>query len=108
MRLDFLQRLGGYLLVERGENGLALGRGQVFENVGDIGWVQLRQALMLDLQFHAPRRVDLDHVDKFPGNHARRKFPCEGVERLPGHRALEQSANRATQPDLDLQHAEVL
>jgi hypothetical protein len=68
--LDLFESLGGHLFVERGEDGLALGRRQIFQNVGQVGGVHLGQPLVLDAQLDAPRRIDLDDVDKLPGNAA--------------------------------------
>ena len=43
--IDLLERLGGDFLVDRLEHRFALGRRQVLDDVGDVGRVQLREAL---------------------------------------------------------------
>ncbi len=46
--LDLFEGLGGDLLVERDEEGLAFGGGEFLEDVGDVGGVHLREAILLD------------------------------------------------------------
>ena len=70
--LDLFQGFGGHFFVQRGKHRLALGRRQIFKNLGQVGGVHLGQPLVLDAQLHAPRRVHLDHVHKLPGNAAAR------------------------------------
>jgi hypothetical protein len=69
--LDLFQSLGGHLLVERGEDGLALGGRQIFQNVGQLGGVDAGEALVFDAQLDAPRGIGLNDIDKLPGNSAR-------------------------------------
>ena len=43
--IDLLERLGGDFLVDRLEHRFALGRRQILDDVGDVGRVELREAL---------------------------------------------------------------
>jgi hypothetical protein len=104
--LDLFEGLGGHLFVERGEDGLALGGGQVFENIGQVGGVHLGQPLVLDAQLDAARRIDLDDVDKLPGNAAEGELARELFQRGARQQALEDAAEGAAQPHLDLGHAQ--
>ena len=61
---------GGDFFVEGLEDGFALGRRQVFHDVGDVGGMQLRQAVERDLQLDPARGIGLDQIDELPGNHA--------------------------------------
>jgi hypothetical protein len=85
--IDLFERLRRHFLVQRGEDGFALGRRQIGEDFGQFGGVHFAQALVLDLELDAPRRVDLDHVDKLPRNAVRGKAAgerFEGVAREAG------------------------
>ena len=72
--IDLLQGFGGDLFVEGLEDGFALGWGQVLDNVGDVGGMQLGQAIERDLQLDAAGGINLDEVNKFPRNHPRRNL----------------------------------
>ena len=68
--LDLFESLGGHFFIERGEDDLALGGGQVFKNVSQVGGVHLAQPLILDAQLDAAGGIDLDNVNKLPRNAA--------------------------------------
>ena len=94
---DLLQRLGRRLFVQRLKHGLALVGRQIFDDVGDVGGVQLGKAFMGDLQLHPPRWIGLDHIDKIPRNAARRDSPQQRVQRSSAapHRATGGGRRRA-------------
>ena len=66
--LDFGQRIGGRFAVDGFEDGLALGRAQVFDDVGQVGRVHLLQLLVGDIQPQAAQRIGLDHIGEFPAD----------------------------------------
>ena len=72
--IELLERLGGDFLVDRFEHRLALGRRQIFDDVRDVGGVQLREAAIGDLQLDAARRIGLEQVDVLPRDDARRNL----------------------------------
>ena len=78
--IDFLERFGGDFFVERSKHRLAFRRGKVFEDLGQIRRMHGSQPLVLDAQLDAPRRVNLDHIDKLPGNAARGETARKGFE----------------------------
>ena len=104
--IDFLERLGGDFLVERFEHGFLFGRRQVFDDVGDVGRMHLRQAFVGDLQLHAPRRVGLDQVDVLPGDDARRNLFEQRAQRERRDDAFGQAADRAAGADVDREDVE--
>ena len=53
-------------LVERTQDGLPLCRRDFFHNVGDVRRVEFGKLLARKPQLHAPQRIGLDQVDKFP------------------------------------------
>ncbi len=106
MGLDLFEGLGGHLFVERGEDDLALGGGQVFENIGQVGGVHLGQPLVLDAQLDAAGGIDLDDIDKLPGDAAEGEFARELFQRGAGQQALEDAAECAAQAHLDLGDAQ--
>ena len=56
-----------------------MGRRQVFDDVRDVGGVELREALVRDLQLHAPRWIGFEQIDVLPRDHARR----HAIEKRP-------------------------
>ena len=70
------------------EHRLALGRRQVFDDVGDVGRVQLREPFVGDLQLDPPRRVGLDEIDELPRDHPRRDLVEQGAQGERGDDAL--------------------
>ena len=93
--IDFLERLGGDFLIERGKDGFAFGWSKVFEDLGQVGGVHLAEPLVFDAQLDAARRIDFDDVDKLPGNAARGKAAGEGLELRARQQALEDAAQGA-------------
>ncbi len=65
----------------RDEEGLALGGGEVLEDVGDVGGVHLREAVLLDLEADAAGGVALDEVDEVPGDDAGAEAGGDAVRR---------------------------
>ena len=82
--LDLFQRLGGDLLVQRDEESLAFGWGQLLEDVGDVGRVHLREAVLLDLEADAAGGVAVDQIDEVPWNDARAEPGGDSIDRGSG------------------------
>ena len=93
--IELGNRFGGGFLVERTDDGLALGGRELFHDVREIGGMQLRQLFAGEAEFHAAQRVGLDQVDEFPRNRPRggsfsecagwpweERFPAAGGARL--------------------------
>ena len=91
--IDLLQGLGGYFLVQSLEDGFALGRRQVLHDVGNVGRMQLGQAVKGDLQLDAAGRIGLDEIDKLPRDHPGRNSLQQQVQRGRRHHALQQPAD---------------
>ena len=99
--IDLFERLGGDLLVDRLEHRFALGRREILDDVGDVGRVQLRQALVGDLQLDAPRRIGLEQIDELPRDHPRRNPLEQRAQRERRDDALRQAPDRAAGADVD-------
>jgi len=56
----------GGLIIQGFDQGFLFFVTQVFQDVGDIGRVQLRQPVIGDFQLNPPRRVRFNQVHKFP------------------------------------------
>jgi hypothetical protein len=107
-RLDFFEGVGGNFLVEGAEDGFALGGGEVFEDVGDVGGVELGEALVFDLELDAAGGVDFDEVDEVPGDDAGGEADEERVEEGFGQEAVEDAAGGSAEADFDFGDAEVV
>ena len=93
--VDLFQRLGGDFFVERLEDGFALGRSKVFDDVSNVGRVQFRQAVERNLQLDPARRIGLDKINEFPRDHPRRNFGQSSLQRRGGNHAFQQPADGA-------------
>ena len=81
VRVELLERLGGDLFVERFEHGFALGGRQVFDDVGDVGRMHLREAFVGNLQLDPAGRVGLEQIDELPRDDARRNLLEQRAQR---------------------------
>lgn len=99
---NLLKGVGGDLFIERGKDGLPLGRGQVFENLGELRGVHLGQPFVFDAQLDAAGGVNLDDIDKLPGDAAGGEVAGERVELRTGQQTLEDAAEGSTEAHLDL------
>src|SRR4051812_12354814 len=99
--MDLFQRVGGHFLVQSFEDCLALGGGEFFDDVGNVGGGQSRQALGLDAQLDPARRGSLDKVPKLPGGNAWRDLIQQGSQRYAWNHSPEQAANGATSANID-------
>ena len=64
------------------EEGLALGGGEILEDVGDVGGVHLREAVLLDLELDAAGGVAIDEIDEVPGDDAGAEAGGDAVDRF--------------------------
>src|ERR1019366_5271451 len=99
-RIDFLQGVGGNSLVKGLENGFALGGSEGFDDVRNIGGMQLGQALQRDLQLYAAGGIDLDQVNKFPRNHPRWNLGQQQIQWSRRHDSLQQAAHCAARSNI--------
>ena len=79
-RLDLLERFRRGFFGQAGEDGFALRRSEIFQNVGNVGRVQLGQPLLADFQTHATRRIAVDQVHAAPGNAAGGNVAGYGID----------------------------
>ena len=70
--IDFFQGFRGDIFVEGAEDGLPLVGGEVFDDVGDVGRVELGEALVGNFQLDPAGRIGFDEIDKSPGDGAER------------------------------------
>jgi hypothetical protein len=98
-RFDFLQRLGGNLLVETLKKRLPLWRSELLQNVGNIRRMHLGEPVLVHLQANTACRVD--KVYEVPWDYARTEAACEPVYR-PCWKSLEETANGSSETNLDL------
>jgi hypothetical protein len=103
--LDLLEGLGGDLFVEGDEESLALGRGKFLEDVGDVGGVHLREAILLDAEANPACRVTVDEVDEVPGDHAGAETGGDLIDWSLG-KALEEATYCAAHANFNLGDAE--
>ena len=75
--------------------------GEILDDVGDVGRMQLGQTLVGDLQFDAARRIGFEQVDELPGDDARRNPLEQGAQRERRHDALREPADGAAGADVD-------
>ena len=87
--IDLFQGLGGDLVVQCLEDGLAFGGRKIFHNVGNVSRMQLGQPIEGNLQLNAAGGVNLNEVDEFPGNHPRRYLRQQQLQRRRRHHALQ-------------------
>src|SRR5208337_1731901 len=90
--LDLFESFRGHIFVKRSKDDLAFGGRQVFENIGQVGGVHLGQPFILDAQLDAAGRINLDDVNKLPGNAAGSEFAGKLFQRGPGQQALKDAA----------------
>ena len=97
---DLFEGLGGDLFVEAAEESPALGRSEVFKDVGDVGGVHLREAIVLHLEADTARGVAIDEVDELPGDDVGAEAAGDALD--GGVReAFEEAADGAAEADLD-------
>jgi len=99
--LYFFERFGGHVLIKGAEDGFALVRGEVFDDVGDVGGVQLGQTLVRNLELDAARGISLDEIDEGPGNGAGRNFLDQDFQRGAGRESAQQAADGPAGADVD-------
>ena len=76
-RVEFCQHGRRGLFIERGDDGLALGSGNVFHDVREVRGVEVLELLVGDAQLDAAQGVRLDQVDEFPANQPGGQFFLE-------------------------------
>ncbi len=103
--LDLFEGLGGYLFIEADEEGVAFGRGELLEDVGDVGGVHLGEAVLLDLEADATGRVAIDEIDELPGDDAGAEAGGDAID-CSGGKALEEATDGSAKADLDLGNTE--
>lgn len=79
---------------------MALGGSQLFEDVGDVRGVHLREAVLLDLQADAAGWITVDKVDEVPRDNAGTKAAGDAIYRLFGA-ALKEAPDGTAHPNLD-------
>src|SRR6201996_9301298 len=99
--LNLFERFGGGLLGKAGENGLALGGCEFFEDVRDVRRVQLGEAFLAYLEADAARGIAVDDVDAAPGDESRRDTVHDAVDGARGQ-PLQQPASGAAESDFDV------
>src|SRR5579863_9749369 len=103
---DFLQGLGCDALIQSLEYSLAFVGSQVFDNVGNVGRVQLCETLVGDFKFHAAGGIRLDHVNKIPRNRTGRNPAEERLQCRPGGDAAQQAPDGSTSANVHRQDAQ--
>ena len=76
---DLFQRFSCHVLIERLKDCLTLIGSEIFDDVGDIGGMQLCESIVRDFQLHPASRIGFDHIDKIPWNSVGRNLAEECV-----------------------------
>ncbi len=84
---------------------MAFGGGELFKDVGDVGGVHLREAILLDLETDAAGGVAVDEVDEVPWDDAGAEAGGDAVDGIFGE-AFEESADSSPHAHFDLGDAE--
>lgn len=72
--VEFREDGGGGFFVERGDNALALGGGEFFHHLREIGGMEIFEFFMRDAELDATQGIRLDEIDEFPADGALREF----------------------------------
>jgi len=99
--IDFFQSFRGDIFVESAEDGLAFVGCEVFDNIGDVGGMELGQPVVRNLQLDAASGIGLDEIDESPGDGARGDFLDQKVQGGAGRESAQKAAYRATGADID-------
>ena len=99
--LELFEGFGGNVFVQGAEDGFALIRGEIFDDVGDVGWMECGQTLVRDFEFDAARGVGFDKVNETPGDGAGRNSLEQGVERSAGREASQKTPDGAADANVD-------
>ena len=91
--------------VESFEHGFAFVGREIFDDVGNVGGMQLGQAIVRNLELDAAGGIGLDEVDEDPRNGAGRNAVEQGVQSGTGSESAQQAANRAAGADVDRMNA---
>lgn len=104
--VDLFESFCGDLFVESAEDGFAFVGGEVFDDVGDVGGVELGQALVRDLQLDAASGIGFDEIDESPGDGTQGNFIDKDMEGGTGRESAKEAANCATGADIDRSNPE--
>src|SRR5207245_920107 len=96
-RIQFGQRLGGRLLVERSDDRLPLGGREFFHNVRQVRRVHTFELVVGDPQLHPPQRVRLDQIHKLPAYGSGWQFLLDAPDEYRRSQTLQQ-APRSPRP----------
>src|SRR5450755_280690 len=102
--LNFLQGTGCNIVGEGFKDRFTFVGSQIFDDVGDVGGMELGQAVVGDFQLYPPGRIRLDEVNKLPRDAARRDLPQQRPQRHQRNHALQQSPDRAARTDVNRAH----
>ena len=104
--VEFGEDGGGGFFVERGDDALALGGGEFFHHLSEIGGVEIFEFFVRDAEFDATKGIGLDEIDEFPADGALREFALELAYEAGRGESLEKAADGAGDADIDLCDAE--
>src|SRR5258708_2659585 len=77
---------------------------QVLHDVCDVGWMELGQPIMRNLELHAARWIGFDQIDEIPWDVARWNFPQQSVQRRFWRHTTKEPAHRSTRAHVDRKH----
>ncbi len=104
--VQLFERAGRDLFIERLENGLALGRRQILDDVRDIGRVERRKPLIGDLELHTAGWIALEEIDEMPRNDPRGNPREQLSETVPGHDSAGEPSDGPPRADVDAEHGQ--
>src|SRR5438067_303378 len=105
--IDLFDSFGGYLLVQALEHGFTFRRRKLFEDVRNIGRMQARQPLVLDLQFDPPRRIGFDQVHELPWNDLGGYLLDQPLDCVLRYHAPEQPPHSTARTNVNLSHLQL-
>ncbi len=104
--IEFREDGGGGFFVERGDDALALGGGEFFHHLREIGGMEIFEFFMRDAELDATKGIRLDEIDEFPADGALREFALELAYEAGWGESLEKAADSTGDANIDLRNEE--
>src|SRR6202035_3464841 len=101
--LHLRKRLGSHLAVDGLENGFAIVRTEIFDDVRQIRGMHALKDLVANVEAQPPLRIGFDNAAMLPADGMRRNQHLYPANQAGWNHALGQTPQYAAQPDIDVQ-----
>src|SRR5439155_5035779 len=92
---------GGNVFVQSLEDGFTFVGRKVFDNIGNVGRVQLGQTLVGNLELYSTRGIGLDEIDELPRDRTLRDLVHQSPQCRNWDYTFQQAADRASNSDVN-------